>query len=395
MKRTLTLLPFMVLLFILPFRGTVALRLVCLAASLLVVIFLWRRLSPPRIPCKPALIAWIAIALVSLIGAFDPAYSLGEIKNEIAYTMVAFVAFFAITREERDLKWLLLSLFAGAAVLCAGAIESRVQLGAWQERITFYGGTGAFAGYALAVIPMLFLFGAWMPGRWKRAAVFSVFLLVAATGFLSLERIVWWGLALEGIVAIVLLKRTRFIKLPSAALLAIAAGFVIVTSGIFLAVQQERFKGDVEGEVSRDTRLRFWPAVVHRIAEHPLAGAGFGRGVMRKAYPDLIPTYNPMLWNAHNLFLDYGLQMGVPGMLALAWVILALLREYWRFFGAPDDRLKLLGIAGIMLVAGVMLRNQASDEFLRDASILFWALNGALLGLGHRRLARSRSAGAA
>jgi hypothetical protein len=29
-----------------------------------------------------------------------------------------------------------------------------------------------------------------------------------------------------------------------------------------------------------------------------------------------------------------------------------------------------------MLVAGVMLRNQASDEFLRDASILFWSLNG-------------------
>jgi len=38
-----------------------------------------------------------------------------------------------------------------------------------------------------------------------------------------------------------------------------------------------------------------------------------------------------------------------------------------------------------MLVAGVMLRNQASDEFLRDASILFWSLNGALLGFGHRR----------
>jgi hypothetical protein len=38
-----------------------------------------------------------------------------------------------------------------------------------------------------------------------------------------------------------------------------------------------------------------------------------------------------------------------------------------------------------MLVAGVMLRNQASDEFLRDASILFWSLNGALLGFGYRR----------
>ncbi len=393
MKRTLTLLPLMVLLFALPFRGTVALRLTCLATAFLVAILLWRRLAPPRLPCKPALVVWVMVALVSLAGSVDPSYSLAEIKNEIAYTMMAFVAFFAVTRQERDLERLLVALFAGASVLCVGAIESRFQLGAWQERATFYGGTGAFAGYALAVMPMLFLFGAWTSGRWRVGAL-AVFALVSVTAFLSLERIVWWALAAEGILAIVLLKRAGLVKLSPAALLASIAGVVVLASGIFLAVQQERFQGRPTGEISTDTRLRFWPAVVDRIAEHPLAGAGFGRGVMRKAYPDLIPEYNPMLWNAHNLFLDYGLQMGVPGMLALAWVILALLREYWRFSQAPDEKLKLLGIAGLMLVAGVMLRNQASDEFLRDASILFWALNGALLGLGHRRLDQTRSAGA-
>jgi O-antigen ligase len=95
-----------------------------------------------------------------------------------------------------------------------------------------------------------------------------------------------------------------------------------------------------------------------------------------------------MLWHAHNIFLNYGYQMGVPGMLVLAWLIFCLLREFWRFSQAPDDKLKLLGMAGLMLIAGVMLRNQASDEFLRDASILFWALNGALLGFGHRRMAQ-------
>src|SRR2546426_4541519 len=71
LMRAFTLLPFMVLLFILPFPGTVALRLLCLAGAFVVAIALWRRLAPPRIPCKPALVFWALVALLSLAGAVD------------------------------------------------------------------------------------------------------------------------------------------------------------------------------------------------------------------------------------------------------------------------------------------------------------------------------------
>ncbi|MFN0301895.1 MAG: O-antigen ligase family protein [Burkholderiales bacterium] len=383
-----TLLPFMGLLFILPFRGTVAFRMVCLGSAILVVIYFWRALAPPRIPCKLAIGLWALIAAVSLIGAVDPAYSLGEIKNEIVYTTIAFVAFFAVTRQEADLKWLLLALFSGAVILCAGAIESRWQLGAWQERRTFYGGSGAFAGYAAAVLPMLFLYAACTPERRRRAVIVALFALLAVTTFLSLQRIVWAAFALQGLIAVALLVRGGLLRLSWMRLIGAGCIIIALTIGIFLAVQAERFKGDEVGEVTRDTRLKYWPSVVQKIAEHPFVGAGFGRGIMNKADRDLTPANNPMLWHAHNVFLNYGYQMGVPGMLVFAWLVFCLLREYWRLSQAPDDKLKLLGMAGIMLIAGVMLRNQASDEFLRDASILFWALNGALLGFGHRRMAQ-------
>lgn len=395
MRRALTLLPFMALLFILPFRGTVAPRLICLAVALLVAVLLWRRLAPPRIPCKSAIGVWALIAALSLAGAVDPAYSAGEIKNEIVYTMMAFVAFFAITQQEADLKWLLMSLLAGTMVLCVGAMQSIWQLGAWQQSGTFYGGTGAFAGYAAAVAPMLFLFAAYTPERWRRAAVIAVFALVAVTTLLSLQRFVWWVFALDAFIALVLLKRGGLIRLSWTGLASTVVVVVILAGGIFLAVQQERYKVYSDEEIAHLSRLKFWPSVAQRIAERPLAGAGFGREAMSKADRDLIPKVHSPLWHAHNIFLDYGLQMGVPGMLALAWVIFCLLREYGRFCSAPDDKLKLLGIAGLMLVAGVMLRNQASDEFLRDASILFWALNGALLGFGLRRLEQARPPGVA
>src|SRR5260221_4377921 len=97
MTRTLTLLPSMLLLFVLPFPGTVALRLACLAVAFLVAIALWRKLAPPPPPCKPLLLAWMAVAFPSLAWAVDPAYSPGEVKNQIVYTMMAFGSFFALT----------------------------------------------------------------------------------------------------------------------------------------------------------------------------------------------------------------------------------------------------------------------------------------------------------
>ena len=61
LKTALRPLPFMVLLFILPFPGTVVLRLACLAAAFLIVVISWRRLSPP--PSRP---------VASLAGPSEP-----------------------------------------------------------------------------------------------------------------------------------------------------------------------------------------------------------------------------------------------------------------------------------------------------------------------------------
>ena len=383
--RTLTLAPFMALLLILPFPGTVTLRLVFLSAALLVAIVSWRRLAPPAVPCRLPIAFWASIALLSLIGAPDPGYSLGEIKNEIVYTLLAFVSFFAVTREAGDLRRLLGSLFAGAFVLCVWALEARLRLGGWPERGGGYGGTGAFPGYAAIVVPMLLLFVAYTPGKWHRLAAAALFLIVCATGLLSLQRILAWIVVGQAGVALILLRRATLIRLSRASLIASLAGMVAVGALLSAVLQKERLELGNAATVSADPRLRQWPAIVERIAQNPLAGSGFGREVMKKSQRDLLPEGNESLWHAHNVFLNYGLEMGLPGMVALGWIFLSLLREYWRFCNSPDDKLKWLGVAGIALVAGVVLRNLVSDMFVRDSAILFWAANGALLGFGRRR----------
>lgn len=94
---------------------------------------------------------------------------------------------------------------------------------------------------------------------------------------------------------------------------------------------------------------------------------------MAKAYPELIPQYNAFIWHTHNLFLNYGISMGIPGILAIVALFGAWLGYFWK---SAIQHHALIGAAGVALVAGVMLRNQLNDFFVRDMSLLFWAQIG-------------------
>ena len=203
MTLPLLLTPFAALLFILPFPGTVALRLICLAAAFLLAAIGWRRFTPPIIPMKPVLIAWAFIAAASLVYAVDPAYSLGEIKNEIGYSMMAYVAFFAISGDERRVKWMLLALASGALVLCAWALAVVFVRGYWNQG-GGHGGTAAFATYLATIAPTVALLGFYFKDPRLRVAALGVLGLLLITGLFSQQRIIWPVFFLQLSVGVIL-----------------------------------------------------------------------------------------------------------------------------------------------------------------------------------------------
>lgn len=379
------LLPFWLLLAILPFIGTVALRLLCLTIAFVYAMYVWRRAPLPALPAKPALVVWALVALVSLGYAVDPVYSLGEIKNEMGYTMMAFFSFFIVTGDDRRLKGMLLAVSAGALVLCVWALAARFQLGLWNDSGR-YGGTGAFATYLVAMVPVVALLGFYFDDARLRRLALVLLVLLMVTGFYCQQRIIWPVLFAQAAVALLLYRKD--LGLSVARVVGVLALLVVAASLTLAVTQATRFKdGSASSDaMNNDSRLMFWPEVAAKIASQPLSGAGFGRRAMHNAYRDLIPRDNSLLWHAHNVVLNYGLAMGVPGMLALLLVFAALLREYGRFWCAGDRHLRMLGACGIVLVIGVFFRNMVNDFFLRDAALLFWALNGTLLGIGSRKL---------
>jgi len=397
MRQVLFQLPFGLLLFILPFPGTVALRLLCLAAAFLLVLWSWRRLAPPPVPARAALLLWVAVALASLATAVDTAYSAGEIKNEIGYAMMAFLAFFAVTQERFDLQRWSVIVVASAVTISAWASLAFLQAGHWDDRGT-YGGVGTYASLAVAAVPMLLVCWSRASARGRVGLVVAL-AAIAIASLLSQQRILWLVFGVQFSAGMWLLGGAgRDGRGRVKALLIIAGAFVLAGGAMYASHMAKVSQSRPELPfIENDYRLLHWKRVFERIQAHPLAGAGFGREAMKKAHPDLVPVEGPQspLWHPHNVFLNYGIAMGWPGMLALAALFVSLLHAYWGYLRSDDADRRAVAVAGILLIIGVVGRNLTNDFFVRDGALMFWALNGAMLGYLARGARAGSSAGKA
>jgi O-antigen ligase len=378
--KQLVFFPFAALLFILPFPGTVAFRLLCLAAVFLLAVSNWRRWSSGAIPCKPAFIAWAGLAVLSLSYAADPAYSFGEVKNEVGYALMIFIAFFAVTRSLGTLMHWMGACLVSLLVISLWILGALLDSGYWNDA-RGHGGVGSYASTVAMALPMLAL-AWWLFGKpWQRIALAVFAMLVIACAYFAHQRILWVVIGTESVLAVMLMRHCLLIRANWPLLAACLLGLALVSSLLVVSTHEGRLAaGDkVSAAMDKDSRLAHWERISEEIARHPLVGAGFGRDAMKKAYPDLVPDQSP-LWHPHNLLLTYGIGMGLPGIAVLLWLFASLIREYWKHRHHQQPVRRMVAVVGVLLVAGLVTRNLTNDFFVRDGALLFWALNGSLLG---------------
>jgi O-antigen ligase len=375
-------LPFALFLFILPFPGTVALRLLCLALAFGLAVVCWRRWMPPRVPAKAAIACWAIVTGISVVYSFDVPYSLGEWKNEIGYTLMAYVAFFAFARGRFELS-ILLAAFGAATVLITGwGVANALRLGMWHEGAG-HGGSAGLSVYFAAIAPLFAVAAASANSRRQRYAWLAVLALIVVASIAGRQRMLWPIFFLEAAAGILLARRAGLIRTSSRAMTAGIAAVGVVAITAVAGLQSWRMQTAQARALNEDVRLAMWPRISERIGEHALTGAGLGRQAMRKVHPDLVRE-GDYFWHAHNMFLNAGLALGIPGVIALLWLIAAFLAAYWRMLQRPETTARWIAIAGILMITGFVARNLTNDLFSRDGALLFWSLNGALLGAGMR-----------
>lgn len=302
--------------------------------------FVWaaRQLVEGRSPwpttplSRPLLLLWLA-GIPGILVAVEPA---AVIRFLVIWGAFLFV--FAAIAQEADGRWvrnLLLTLaLAGAAVgVIAAATSTGQELSATGDvaegrAVGAFGSPNILATFLAMTLPAaLFVSLDVQRGR-RPVAVLGVGLILAGLA-LSLSR---GGLLAAGGAVLLMLNWAPLRRTAALAALALA-GVTLFAANPLGDVQQVRNVVDRVESVrfqagSRaDQRGRIYSETPKLIADYWLTGVGASNypNVARR-YGIIEPISNETFAHAHNLVLTVGADFGMLGLVALAWLLVALAR---------------------------------------------------------------------
>jgi O-antigen ligase len=372
------------LLFVLPFAHVTALRSLGLIGTFVAALIVYLRQQTPPLPLKAPLAFWLLVAIASLPTAIDPAYSFRELRSDIGYSIAVFFAFFVLTRDLGTLRlWRSVTALC-TAVISAYAIVIYLREGHW--RVGYQNALGEFATFLTTALPLLLtgLAGALAErSRLGKAALLAALGLALVAGTLGKSRALWMAAAVVFLVATVLwwLKAGRQRRLP------VLVVVVVMTVAGAIATQISSHRGiQLLDTGSRAPIYRF---AAENFVRQPLYGSGFGREANRSAYRKEFP--HGRVLHSHDIVLSYGEQMGIWGILALAWLLGAPAWLFWRHWRSAQPALTVIGACGLALLAGLVLKNVTDMFFTGHLLLLFWAHTGILLGAAARSGAEAPS----
>lgn len=375
------LIPAICLLLVLPFTHTIAARLLFLAASGVCAVIAWRRWGTPPLPggLKVMWLMYSGWAMLSVLWSFAPAYSFAEVKDEIGYTVIGFLAFWALVRSRRDAVILHMAILFSFAV-CAALGMYKVWIGVGWDAAGVHGGSNNYSVWLVMLAPVLVWLMFVNQNRvWRFGlGALALFLLVGA--YFAEQRATWPVLGGEAVLlSVLLLWRQPWVlskKLAITGLVAVMA-LLVTPIGVAKRMSVSYFEAvaSLERTVFDDVRPRdIWQASRHVIGQRAWVGAGFGRIIAPRAYPEMKLH---RAWHAHNIVLNRAVQLGWVG--AILYIVLLGGLAVWLFRAfryASDGATAVLAACALTSLAGLIVVNMTNDALVRHTSLLFWSLMG-------------------
>ncbi len=378
-------------LLVLPISHTIAVR--NLAFFLLCGITFWcawRHRLRLHFPLMTPWLLYGAIAFFSLFHAVSPFWSLGEIKKEIGYGILTLMLTASWVRNIESLEKLILVVIVSNILTITAilhkitAIDPFWQAPFWRvidglllntgDGKSLYNGVGNLSTYLITTLPFIvaYTFQRLHARHWSGSSL--IFLLA-----LNLLALLLTGNRMGLITAIVeIIFASTFIAMQQRGYrifktIFIAAVSIILISYLLNSVLSIR-------STSSDIRWDIWSWSINDILLHPFHGMGFGRTVMTVANSDFPKEFR--LEHAHNMILNKGIQMGIPGMLAFLMLYCSSLFFLWpRRTLHASGSLWVYALAASTMSVGVFMKNMTDDFFVSHNAFLYWTLVGMVLGV--------------
>lgn len=375
-------------------------RSAAVAMALLGLLWGWSALSTKQwlghSPLVTPWLVWLAMVPVTLWATVAPELT-HEALAALAAQGVAFWTMNTWTRSESRMAWAWGGLLATSLALSGLSLvwlewsgrlftvpEVIRNLAAGQAPLPGeLVNKNVMAGVLVGLWPLAV---AWTATPWERHRALrrvgggAVAAAVLAVLVLSQSRGAW--LAAAG--SLVLLAALRWPRLWLATPVLAVAGLVLLRSLLFSALMAN-LQSDALGGL--DGRLELWSRALYALQD--FAFIGIGMGAFRRVIPLLYPYFlfepTTEINHAHNLWLQVGVDLGMPGLIAFLSMQLATAALLWHGLArcpasAPTRRWFLRGAAAglvAVLIHGVL---DVVTWNTRPA-FLVWALWGAAVGM--------------
>jgi putative inorganic carbon (HCO3(-)) transporter len=198
--------------------------------------------------------------------------------------------------------------------------------------------------------------------------------------------------------SIALPRRWRWVLFGCLILMAILLGFLLSEEDIVLAQDWligKGLKGSEELSLNLlEKRLEIWSRAIYGLQDFPFTGMGMNtfREVVHKWYPLFLIPLSEDIGHAHNDFLQAGLDLGIPGLIAFIALYIGafwMLADIWRNVPTPVlslvegfnvQRATVLGLFGGLL-AHMLYGLTDAVALGAKPGVLFWMLLGLVSGL--------------
>ncbi|KIX12921.1 O-antigen ligase family protein [Dethiosulfatarculus sandiegensis] len=386
----------LVLVIIMPWEAVTAAREIAmaLAAAFLALdlSFSKQRTFRPG-PLFWPLVLYALAAAMSLIWAVDFAYSLRELRAEVLKGLVIFYTGFHFLENEDNARQLWSTFLVGLAIMVvAGIVMFFMDGGSLTTHAvragSLHNGYGSLSTYLVTVWPFLFLAPRVVkaPKPWVTWPVF--FGLTLFLVFMTYSRSAWLAITALSCLGLFLLSKKRL-----RAALIMVIGFFLVVAVLFTLPGSRHGESwdalfEEPGQVGGTTGdlLTLWHFSYEQMKQRPFQGIGLGRHSFSKSFPEFRRTHQPLLWHAHNMFVDLALQTGVQGLAAILLIFAVLVWCLWpNSPPAKGNWLSCFSMAGFLSVVGYAMRNLTDDFFCDDSSLMFWLVAGLALAARQAR----------
>jgi O-antigen ligase len=357
-----------------------------------------------RIPMPPwsivvTVAAWFAWSAASYFWSVKPRYTSGQLAREVVENVLLIVAFYVACFDVVVLRRYAATILAVFAIMASLAIGYSMTPAGWDPALK-HNGVGPYSTYVVLIAPWFLALIAPTPVglRQRRLALALGAMLLAllvASARLTENRMVWIALAAvfaTGAIASAARWPKTFMRSPWRWLAPVAA-LLVILGFAFADAARERAQSvfppntSVEATIKADPRLRLWQQLSERIGDRVWQGYGFGRRIQAEEISSDLADLQ--LTHAHNLFVSQWLQTGAVGLGLFVAMLGAIATTFVRYVRARDDVLAFLGVVGLCLLAGFLVKNLTDDFLFRSNAKEFWAMISILVGLGARLSART------